>query len=235
MRTNAPVGVVLWILLACAWLMVATKLHAEFLPAKLAGQIGHNAEGYALVLMVAPWIARRTRGLAPSWGVTLGISAALLLVGLVLSFGIDVTALATLDEACYGAAVLLPYIRADRPLDRRWLLIPALAVAIPVLFSPTTLGWVLAEVYGFCLVIPLYLDWIDRRVLEPEQARRRTRLLVWVAALLVIPVVVSIVRVEEPQGFVESVFRYLSRPTEAAVAGLLLTGWFSFLRPYLRR
>lgn len=221
--------------LAAAWVAIATKAHAHILPPNLARQVGHNAEGLVLVLLIGPWLALIADRRRPSWAVTWGLSGVMLVVGLVLSFGVDVKTLATVDESCFGAAVLIPYIRLARPLPRLAWSVPALAFAIPALFSSTSIGELLAEVYGFCLLIPLYLDLVDRHVLEPDQPRRPVRLLVWVAALVVVPVVVSAARVEDPSGFVQSVVRYLSRPTEAMVASLLLTAWFSWGREALRR
>lgn len=230
-QTSPAIGVVCWAAVASVSVMIATGGFKAVLPAGLASQIGHNAEGFMLVVLIAPWIAyvrARTTKVAP--GVVVAISVACLLIGLYLGLGSDVIPLATLDESFYGAALLVPYVWLPRPLPRIAWILPAAAFLIPALFSQTLLGWQLAETYGFWLLVPLYLDFIDRGVLEVDQPWRLSRLVVWITILVVLPVVVSAVRVEEPEGLVQEIFRYLSRPTEAMVAALLLTGYFSILQ-----
>lgn len=226
-------GIVAWLAVLSCSIMIASGGFAELLPARRAAQIGHNAEGFMLVVLLSPWLAyvRSRQPGRPPVALVGGLSVASLLIGLYLGFVTDIGVFATLDESFYGAALLVPYVWLPRPLPRFAWTLPILAFLVPALFSQTTVGWQLAETYGFFLLVPIYLDFIDRRVLEPRKPLRPRLLMAWVAVLLVVPVIVSAVRVEHPEGFVESVIRYLSRPTEAMVACLLFTAYFSILRP----
>ena len=104
------------------------------------------------------------------------------------------------------------------------------AVAVPVVFATTTFSINGAEAFGFLVLIPVTLDLIDRSILETEQPQRLGRALGWVAAMIVVPLMIALVRPGSPVGMVEEVLRYLSRPTEAFVSVVLLLTYFSLGR-----
>ena len=72
-------------------------------------------------------------------------------------------------------------------------------------------------------------------ILEPTRPRSLPRVWAWIATLVAVPTLISILVARHPSGPAAGVVDYLSRPTEAFVAALLLHAYFSALLPWLER
>src|ERR1041384_7455797 len=118
MRTRTVVWSILFYAFVAALLVGSVfQLWRDVLPHSLATRIGHNSEGYAAVLAVAPWI----QFVRPRLSGHRGFVAALL-VGLAfgaltlwLVFGHLDSHVATLNEGTLAAAVIIPYVQIRRP------------------------------------------------------------------------------------------------------------------------
>jgi hypothetical protein len=237
-RTKRGFGMLLWALLALL-LVAVLGGWVSGIPA-IGPHVSRNSEGYVVALLLAPVIDRvhRRGSSSLSWSATALAAGGALAVGvgcLWWSPLSSIGAIHTLNEAFFAAAVLISYVRVARPLPRLAWSLPLVALAIPVLLGWTRLGETLAETYGFCVLVPLGLDWVDRAILEPTRPRSLPRVWAWIATLVAVPTLISVLVARHPSGPAAGVVDYLSRPTEAFVAALLLHAYFSALLPWLER
>lgn len=223
--------------LSLALAMILTKTLGDVLPGALAGQVSRNSEGLVVLLSLSVWIEfvrRRSRSAAQGWRIALVAAAAWLGIGLLLRYAPVPSQLATLNEAALALVILVPYLQVRRPLPWWGWLVPLAGVAIPLIGGGNSVTTDLAEAFGALVLIPLCVDAIDRGILDGS-AVPIFRVLVWMAFLVAAVVALHALIDRTPSGFVDEVFRYISRVTEMFLAGLLLHGYFSLLRPDLRR
>lgn len=120
------------------------------------------------------------------------------------------------------------YLALRRPL--RWAaLAGGLLLLVTVVFNRTSVITQQAETLAFITLAPFAFDVFDRRSVDPSAPDRpASRCGLW-AALLVIPLGVSILRDHDLQGLAGEAVRYTSRLTEAFL-GTLLVGVYLWLR-----
>ena len=217
-------------------LIVAQRLDA-LLPDSLARHVSRNNEGLVLGLLLSAWIQfvrDRLEGPRARLIVAASSVGSLLIAALLLLDGVPPT-LRTLNESFFALAVLVPYVQISRPLPAAAWALPLVALIAPVLGADSGIAVTLAETFAFLLLVPLALDLGDRSILEPQHRRRTVVVVAWLAIVVLVPVVLHLLRPEDPQNVAEEVLRYLSRTTEAYVAVVLLHLYFSFLRPAATR
>lgn len=216
--------------------LILTATLARVLPGGLAGQVSRNSEGLLVLLAVSVWIQFvRVRLVTPArvWSTALLAAAVCVVVGLVLRYGPVPPQLVTLNEPAFALALLLPYLQLRRPLPPWGWLLPAAAVAIPLVGGNNSATTDLAEAFGALFLIPISVDAIDRGILDRSPVPL-LRVLAWMTVLVVAVVALHAVVDRTPVGVVEEVTRYISRVTEMFIASLLFHTYFSLLRPELR-
>src|SRR5690348_17001943 len=98
---------------------VLFKEWAQILPKSLATRIGHNSEGYVLILAIAPWIQfvrERIRGTKAEWFVVAVASIAFFALTwwLLTNHAMQDPAnsrFKTLNEGTLAAGLLIPYVQ----------------------------------------------------------------------------------------------------------------------------
>jgi hypothetical protein len=196
-------------------------------PDGIASRIGHNSEGYLAAVVVAAWIQYvrpRLTGHRREWPVTALVAAVSLGIGLALIASDLPSRWRTLNETFLALAVLLPYLQVRRPLPRA---LPggiaAGLLVVVIAFESTAAVTDLAETFGLLILAPLAFDLVDREILDPRaRTAGRVRLL-WLAALVVVPVVLSVLEYKVGvDGVLGVAVRYGVRVTEAFVCLLLV-------------
>lgn len=207
------------------------------LPESLARHLSRNNEGLVLLLLLSAWmefVRPRLREAQRAQIVAAASAACLLIAALLLLDGVP-TQFRTLNETFFALAVLVPYVQLARPLPRWAWGLPVVALIVPVVGAQSDIAVALAETLAFLLLVPLAVDFGDRSILEPDRERRPLVVAAWLVVVIVVPVVLHLLRPDDPEGPIEEVVRYLSRTTEAYVAVVLLHLYFSFLRPAAER
>jgi hypothetical protein len=205
---------------------------SKIAPHAISIRIGHNTEGYLAALVAGAWIQYvrpRLTGHRLEWPVVAVVAVVLIAIGVALIATDLPSRFRTLNEAFLALGLLLPYLQLRRPLPRA---LPA-AIAIVlfvgvVIFEQTATVTDAAETFGILILAPIGFDLVDRGILEPA-ARTSPRVRwSWYAALVVVPIVLSVL---EYQVGVSGVFgtavRYGVRVTEAFVCLLLLELYFA--------
>jgi len=223
-------------LLLLVALILSLSLDA-LLPEQIARPVSRNSEGLVMALLLSAWIqfARPTLHGPHGWPVVAAASAGCLAVAALLLVDGIPTQFRTLNEAFFALAVLVPYVQIARPLPVAAWALPAVALIAPVVGADSDLAVTLAETFAFLLLVPLALDLADRSILEPNRPRRPVTVAAWLVVVVAVPVVLHLVRPDDPQNLVEEVVRYLTRTTEAYAAVVVLHLSFSFLRPAAER
>lgn len=222
---------VLYGVLAALSILIVLEQLDTLLPEGIAAHVSRNNEGIVALLLLSAWIqVLRTRP-DISWGITVLVAAALVAVA-VLVLVLDVrSTVRTLNEALFAVAVLVVYCRLARPLPRWGWILPAASLLAIITTSHTSWGVDLAETYFFVLLVPVGLDWADRSILEPSEPQHMGRLVSWTVFLVAAPMAFAALRPDQPyENVLEEILRYLSRPTEAFVAVLMLHIVFSYGR-----
>lgn len=203
--------------------LIVTGQLDEIIPGGVASHVARNSEGMVALLLLTGWVlyVRSQPGLV-SHVVTGAVAAALVLIGVLLLVADVTSTLRTLNETCFAMAVLIAYVALPRPLPGWAWMLPVGAAVAAVATAGTDVGTDLAETYVFLVLVPLALDVFDRSILEPDQPQRPGLLAGWLVFVVAAPTLFSLVRPDKPYEGVEPVLRYLSRPTEAFLAVLLL-------------
>lgn len=196
-------------------------------PAAVSTRVGHNSEGYLAALVVAGWIqyARpRLTGQRREWVVTGLVAAASLTVGLLLVASDLPSRWRTLNETFLALALLLPYLQLRRPVPR--VLPGALAaglLVVVVVFESTAAVTDLAETFGILILAPVAFDLFDRGILDPRARTTARSRWLWYAALVAVPVALSVLEYQVGvDGVLGVAVRYGVRITEAFVCLLLV-------------
>lgn len=192
----------------------------KVVPGPLATRIGHNSEGYVAALAVAAWIqyARpRLTGHRREWPVTALVAAVSLAIALVLLAGDLPSRWRTLNETFLALALLLPYLQLRRPLPR--VLAGGIAAGlfvVVVAFESTAAVTDLAETFGLLILAPIAFDLVDRGILDPAARTSGRSRWLWYAALVVVPVLLSVLEYQVGvDGLLGVAVRYGVRITEA--------------------
>jgi hypothetical protein len=213
--------------LALVLVLVLLDVLRDLAPAAIAVRVGHNSEGYLAALLVAGWIQfvrPRLAGGPREWPVTGLLAALSLAIGILLIASDLPSRFRTLNETFLALALLLPYLQLRRPLPR--LVAAALAAGLFVVvvgFESTAAVTDLAETFGILILAPIGFDLVDRGILSRDARTTPRSRWLWYAALLVLPVVFSVLEYQVGVDGVPGVaVRYAVRVTEAFVCMLLV-------------
>jgi hypothetical protein len=220
--------------LAALLASILLGLLPHVLPDELAVRIGYNSEGFALALLLAPWIQfvrPRLTARSDGWRLTVAAAVGSVAVGLAL-FASDLpSAVKTLNETFVAFGLMLPYVQARRPMPVRLAVGCSLAIlAAMVLGERTEIVTRFAESLGALLLLPLALDVVDRGILDPD-ARTSARLRwAWYALLLALPVLFSTLQHGGGlTGLPAEAVRYAVRLHESVIGILLVEVYFAVL------
>lgn len=231
-KQRTAVAVIFYAGLVIVLLSVVAKVLPHVLPHAIATRIGHNSEGYAAALILAPWIQYvrpRLLGTAREWPVTLLAGVALFAVGLFLALTHLPSQVKTLNEAFFAAAFVVPYLQLRRPLPRRLAVGLSLAVLAVIVFGHrTAVVTKVAETFAIFLLVPVGFDLVDRGILEPRARTSTPVRYGWYALLVIAPVVFSLLQYQvHDHGALEVATRFAVRTTEAFVLMLLVELYFT--------
>lgn len=215
--------------LGALMLLILTRSLPSLLPHGLAQKVAEDSEGFLLALVLAAWVQfvrpRVDAGPGRRRHVALGTAAVTcLVIGVWLYRSTTVvSSIKTLNETFLALAVLIPYVQLRRPLGPVVAVgLPALSVVLMLLAGHIALATRLAESLGMLVLVPVAFDVVDREVLEPSARVPLRRRLVFYAALLALPVVVSVMNNARLTGPPGTAFAYLARLQEAWVGVLVL-------------
>ncbi len=222
-------AVVYFGVLAVVSVLIVLEQLDSVLPADVAAHVSRNNEGIVALLLLSLWIVVLRRWPDVSWGVAFAAAGGLGLAAVLVLVLDTKSTVRTLNETLFAVAVLVLYCRLPRPLPAWGWALPAASLIAIVTTSHTDWGVDLAETYFFVLLVPIALDWADRSILEPAQPQRLDRLVAWTVFIVAAPAAFAALRPDQPyENLLEEVLRYLSRPTEAFVAVLMLHLFFSY-------
>jgi hypothetical protein len=175
-----------------AVLVVAAMINwhefANFLPATLATEIGHNREALGLAFLMCPVIQWfRPWACQQRYPVLLAVALGLALYafGWWMEYHSGWSSdYYTYSESFYGAALLTVYVQPRRPMRSGLWLTPGIVLMIVVFFNT---GWVLDQSEDLVMLLlgPLAFDLFDRRILDRSAPDRPGLRLGWVVSLAV--------------------------------------------------
>lgn len=178
--------------------LVVTGSLAGVLPRELVKDLAEDSEALLLALGLCGWIefARpRLLGTRHGWlGTALAAAGCLLLGSCLFIRAAFPESVATLSEPMLALAVLLPYLQLRRPAPA--LLVAGLPGAVLLLIllafhsAIVTRG---SEMLAMLVLVPLGLDVIDRRILQPSADTSAALLWSWCLLLIGAPVLLSVV------------------------------------------
>jgi hypothetical protein len=207
-----------------------TGLLAALLPEDVATSGAHNSEGYVILLGVAAWIEFVRPRIPPgAWRVTAAASGTSLAVALVLLLAGLPTPLATLNEAFFALAVLIPWLQLPRPVPRPAFALPLVAAAVPVVLHGDAAVVRADEVLAAFVLFPIALDLVDRGILDPRQPRRLPLVVAWLAGIVVVVLAAHLLRTPAPQGPGQDLVDFLSRVNEVFIAVFFVHVYFTVL------
>jgi hypothetical protein len=173
--------------------MAVTGTLESVFPAELAEDIGEDSEALFLAVALPAWIqfARplliRTRY---EWPATLLAAGVFLAAGVCMYFSaVGLPAeVATLSEPVLALAALVPYSQLRRPLRKTTVAALPTAAVLVVLLAPDV-GLVVRapELFAMLVLVPVGLDVVDRRILQPGAVSARVIRWSWYALLLLAP------------------------------------------------
>ncbi|HEY2795912.1 MAG TPA: hypothetical protein VGJ28_26350 [Micromonosporaceae bacterium] len=197
MRTRiAVVSTIFYVGVVALLAGVLFKIWPDVLPKGLATRIGHNSEGYATILAVAPWIQfirPRIAGKRYEWLIT-GIGF-LALAGLTAAMlaGDWASRFKTLNEGTAAAAVLIPYVQLRRPFPRwvAWTVFLVVTVAT-IVTSKTVATTDMAESWVMVVFAIAGFDLIDTGILNRDAVTSAVARWSYYAFLVVVPILCSL-------------------------------------------
>jgi hypothetical protein len=235
--------------LSALLLMAVTGSLGTVFPAELAKDLREDSEALVLAIGLPAWIefARpRLTGRRCEWPATLLAAIALLAAGTWMHLSAAAAAglaepvrlpdeVSTLSEPVLALAALVPYIQLPRPLSRGVVATLPAAVLVLVLLAPDFSLVVKApELLAMLLLVPVGLDVVDRRILQPAAASRRVVRWSWYTLLLLAPLVLSLILRDTFTGRTEHVIDYAINAQEAWL-GVLLVQLYLAARLVLHR
>ena len=231
-RRHVVVSVVFYVALGAVVAGVLLVVLDDVLPRRIATRIGFNSEGLLLALLIAAWIqfARpRLAGTRREWAVTGAVAAACVALAVLLLMTDFPSRFKTLNETFLAAALLIPYLQLHRrPSPRIAALLSLGVLAVMVLGGRTEIVTDLAEMLGALLLAPLAFDAVDRGILDPQARTSRALRYAWYAALVVVPVTLSVLQHGQVfSGPAGDVTRYGVRLHESFVFILLVELYFA--------
>jgi hypothetical protein len=212
-------------------IIITTKHMADILPKHAAKQVSDNSEGYVIAVVACAWlqfVRPAVRRLAVSFPA--GLVGGVLCLGLALICK-EASSLPgsvrTLNEAFFALAFLLVYVSLPRPMPYAPIF-SVLVVAGLLIAHDSSVVVKGAEAWVAIVLIPLSFDVFDRAILEPGVRESHLLRLIWMAALVVIPVVAAAVHHAHPHGHVEGTWAYLSKANEAFVGMLIIHAYCGY-------
>jgi hypothetical protein len=178
--------------------MAVTGTLESVFPAELAEDIGEEGEALVLAVALPAWIqfARplliRTRY---GWPATLLAAVVFLATGVCMHFSAAgmPAEVSTLSEPVLALAALVPYSQLHRPLRKLTVAALPTAAILVVLLAPDV-GLVVRapELFAMLILVPVGLDVVDRRILEPGAVSTRALRWSWYALLLLAPLCLAL-------------------------------------------
>lgn len=178
--------------------MAVTGTLDSVFPAELADDIGEDSEALVLAVALPAWI-QFARPLLLRW--RYGWPATLLAAVVFLAAGVCMyfsaagmpAAVSTLSEPVLALAALVPYSQLRRPLRRRTVAALPTAAVLLVLLAPDA-GLVVRapELLAMLVLVPVGLDVVDQRILDPAAVSARALRWSWYALLLLAPLCLSL-------------------------------------------
>ncbi|MGY1825721.1 MULTISPECIES: hypothetical protein [unclassified Blastococcus] len=221
------------VLLGVLLLGVLLELLPAVLPDVVASRVARNSEGVLLALLLLLWVQYARPRLArhrQQWPLTALAAVVGVAIGLALLAGDLPSRVRTLNETFLAAALLVPYLQLRRPLPARlagWL--SAGVLVLVVAFNRTGVVTDLAEALGVLVLAPVAFDVVDRGILDPAGRTSAVRRAAWYGALVVTPVLLTVLQQVGLPGVAGEAVRYGVRITEAFVCLLLVQLWFAVL------
>lgn len=212
--------------------LIVTGVVTAALPAGVAGQISHNSEGYAILLVLALWIefARPRIGHdARGWTVAAAAALSSLALAFFMLLGPLPPSLATLNEAFFALPVLILWTQLPRPVPPVLWLLPVVAVLIPAVGDGSDAVIRAAEVLMAFVFFPVAFDVVDRSLLRPGLPVRKPLVVAWMVFIVVLAVSMHAFRDASPTGFVQGAVDYLSRVNEIFIAVFFIHLYFTIL------
>lgn len=205
----------------------------DLIPARIAGRIGYNSEGYTAALLLGLWIQFARPRLADSrwqWPGTIAVGVAFAVLGVVMVDSDWPSRVKTLNESMLGLALVIPYVQARRPVPARWAVaVAAVCFAAIVVFNHADTVTRYAEGFVLIVLVPLALDVVDRAILAPDQPTSPRRRYVFYALLVLLPITSSLLFHGDVfrTGLAAEWIRYEVRVHESFVAVLLVCLYFA--------
>lgn len=199
-----------------------------------AGQVSHNSEAYAAIIILGLWIqlARpRLHGSRWEWPVTAGAAVLCLIVALVLFMheGEWPSRWVTLNETLFGLAVVIPYVQPRRRRPALGVALFTVTLAVMVFGGSTELVTDWAENLAIVALAALAFDVFDRGILDPDAPDDRARRYGWYVLLLIAPLTLRFLQYDlGVEGWFGDVTRYGVRFYEAFIFLLVLELFFVF-------
>lgn len=213
--------------------LAVTGTLGAVLPHELAKELREDDEALLLAVVLSGWIQLvrpRLPGARREWPVTLLAGTVLLLLGLWTYTSRDLPVeVGTFSEPLLALALLLPYVQLRRPLPRLLVLGVPVGVLMLILLDPRQAIVIRgSELFAMLMLVPLGLDIVDRRTLEP--AARTSALLrwSWYTLLIAAPLLLSLVLRDAFTGLLGQVVTYAVGVQEAWL-GLLLVHLYAAL------
>jgi hypothetical protein len=238
-RTVGALSAVYYAGLTALLLMAVTDTLGTVLSAELAKDFREDSEALVLAIGLPAWIQfvrPRLTGRRWEWPATLLTAVALLSTGSWMHLSADglVDAVrmsdevSTLSEPVVAMAALVPYVQLRRPMPRRGMVAFPAAVVLVVLLAPDS-GLVVRapELLAMLLLVPIGLDVVDRRILEPAAGSNWFVRWSWSALLLLTPLLLSLFLRDAFTGTPGQAIRNAVNAQEAWLGVLLVQLYFA--------
>jgi hypothetical protein len=212
-------------------ILITTKHLADLLPHHLAKQVSDNSEGYTLALVACAWlqfVRPAIRRRAISFPVGLVGGAVCLGLGLICK-NVDSLpgSVRTLNEAFFALAFLLVYVSLPRPMPYAPIFSVLLVVGL-LIAHDTSIVLKGAEAWVVLVLAPLSFDVFDRAILEPGVRESHVLRLIWMAVLVLIPIIAVALHHHLGHGHVAGIRDYISKANEAFVGLLIIHAYCGY-------
>lgn len=219
-----------YLLSAAALGLVMTRVAQQILPAGAAIRLGHNSEAITMCLLVSALVhlvRSRAKDSERPWRLLLALAALGFVMAATLSAlrGEVDSVVATLTEAFSAAGFVALYLVAPRSPVLAWVVSGSLLLGI-VVFNRTEFVTLQSESLVFAVLLPILMDVVCPRVLNPGGRHRPWATITWCIGLVGLPLLLALVHAQHRPGVLGEAAHYGHRATEAFIAMLVLTLYF---------
>lgn len=192
----AVFSVLYYLVVLLLLLGVLFELWGKVVSKHVAGQVGHNSEGYVAALVIPAWIQfvrPKLTGKSAEWIVTIIVGLAFIGLTIWMLESTWPSRFRTLNEGTLAIGLVVPYVQLRRPLPRRVAACTAAILIIGIIATfGTTFTTNMAETWGIVLFAVVGFDLIDRGILEPAATTSAVARWTWYAFLIIAPIVFSL-------------------------------------------